>query len=151
MQPMGDRYDPWRDLARREHLTLVVTRLPAGHAWYLHDVAGIAIDDRLTRVEGRCAVAHELAHVDLGHHAQAAGTGPGTSRIARRHEREADQLAAERLIRLDDLADALRWALCPVEVAEELGVTPELARRRILTLTEEEKSYIEARQWGRTA
>lgn len=147
----GDRYDPWHDLRARDHLTFAVTRLPAGHGWYLHDIPGIVIDDRLTRVERRCVVAHELAHIDLGHHEQAATGGPGTARIARHREREADVLAATRLINLDALADALVWALCPEEVAHELDVTVDVVRRRLRTLTDAEKAYIEARHWGRTA
>lgn len=147
----GDRYDPWRDLARREHITLAVTRLPVGAGWYFSDIPGIALDDRLDRVGRRCALAHELAHVDLGHTHQAAGRGPGTSRIARRREVEADVLAAVRLISLDDLADALRWALCPEEVAHELDVTEDLARIRVEQLTTDEKTFIEARHLRRSA
>lgn len=147
----GDRYDPWRDLARREHITLAVTRLPVGTGWYFSDIPGIALDDRLDRVGRRCALAHELAHVDLGHTHQAAGRGPGTSRIARRREVEADILAAVRLITLADLADALRWALCPEEVAQELDVTEDLARIRIEQLTTAEKTFIEARHLRRSA
>lgn len=147
----GAKYDPWRDLARREHITLAVTRLPVGLGWYFHDIDGIALDDRLDRVGRRCALAHELAHIDLGHTHQVAGRGPGTSRIARRREVEADLLAATRLITIDALADALRWALCPEEVAHELDVTEDLARIRVEQLTDTEKSFIEARHLRRTA
>lgn len=148
---MGDQYDPWRDLAGRPHLTFAIARLPTGHGWYLEDVPGIVLDDRLSRVERRCVMAHELAHVDLGHHDQAAGNGPGTSRIARRREREADELAAHRLLDLRRLADALAWALCPEEVADELDVTVDVVRRRIRNLTPEDKAFIESKHWGRTA
>lgn len=147
----GERYDPWHDLAQRKHLTLAVTRLPVGTGWYFHDIEGIALDDRLDRVGRRCALAHELAHIDLGHTHQVAGSGPGTSRIARRREIEADDLAARRLITPRYLADAIRWCLCEEEVAEELGVTVELTRRRMALLNDEEKDYIETRLWGRTA
>lgn len=147
----GERYDPWADLAARPHLTLAVARLPFGNGWYLHDVPGIVLDDRLDRIGRRCALAHELAHVDLGHVHQVAGTGPGTSRIQRRREREADRLASQRLIPIHQLADVLRWALCAEEVAHDLEVTEHLARIRIHDLTEAEKVDIEARHWGRTA
>ena len=48
---------------------------------------------------------------------------------------------------MDDtgLADALRWALSPEEVAHELDVTVDVVRRRIRTLTDEEKAWIEQR------
>lgn len=148
---LGERYDPWADLAERTHLTLAITRLPHGHGWYMHDVPGIVLDDRLDRVGRRCALAHELAHVDLGHTHQVAGTGPGTSRIQRRRERDADLLAAQRLIPLDRLADTLHWALCPEEVAHELDVTDRLATLRIRNLSQAEKAYITEQIRGQSA
>lgn len=147
----GEAYDPWRDLARRTHLTLAFTRLPVGQGWYLHDVPGIVLDDRLTRVGARCALAHELAHIDLGHTHQMAGNGPGTSRIARRRETEADALADARLVPLERLVDALRWSQDEHELAELLWVTTDLIRRRLAGLTSDEHGIIEEGLWGRTA
>ena len=59
------KYNPWADLRAREELTCAVTRLPDGwgDAWYDPVTHGIVIDDRLSRVERRCVLAHELAHV----------------------------------------------------------------------------------------
>jgi Zn-dependent peptidase ImmA (M78 family) len=148
---LGERYDPWADLARRPHITLAITRLPHGNGWYMHDVPGIALDDRLDRVARRCALAHELAHIDLGHTHQVAGTGPGTSRIQRRREREADTLADARLVLLDDLARAIAVGLCPEEVAHELDVTLDVVHRRIQQLTARERAFVKQQTWGRTA
>ncbi|WP_370871532.1 ImmA/IrrE family metallo-endopeptidase [Nocardioides massiliensis] len=76
-------------------------------------------------------MAHELAHIDLGHHEQLAGCGRGTARLARRREVQADGLAARRLVRLDDLIAARRAYDCPWLVAEHLDVTEHMLRVRI--------------------
>ena len=52
-----------------------------------------------------------------------------------RQEVRADRVAAERLITLDDLVDALRWALCYDEVAENLHVDRRTVRASIRSLT----------------
>lgn len=143
----GDQqlYSPWEDLAARPHLTYVKTRLPVADAWYLPDVPGIAIDDRLTRIESRCVLAHELAHIDLGHHHQVAGTGRGTGRIARRNESEADQLAARRLVNLHELVRRLLGASCRWEVADSLDVTEHLLTVRLEHLHPAERAYLKQR------
>lgn len=141
----GDSYSPWEDLAARQHLTYVRCRLPIADAWYLPDVPGIAIDDRLTRTERRCALAHELAHIDLEHHHQAAGNGQGTSRIARRNEAEADQLAARRLITLEDLVEHVPGASCRWELAERLDVTEHVLAVRHEHLHPSERAYLKQR------
>lgn len=138
-------YDPWCDLRDRTHLTLAITRLPIGDAWYLADVPGIALDDRLTRVERRCVLAHELAHIDLGHMDQAA-TGLcwdlGTSRIARRRELDADKVAARRLILTRRLAGALCEHDDPWSVADGLDVTEHILKVRLAHLHPAERGYI---------
>lgn len=123
-------YCPWVDLGSRAHLAFAVTRLPVGEGWYLPDVPGIVLDDRLDRVQRRCVLAHELAHVDLGHH-QVAGNGPGTDRLARRNERAADVLAAKRLVSIAQLVLVLPGASGQTEVAELLEVTPHLLEVRL--------------------
>lgn len=147
MELTGDNatplYDPWSDLASRPHLTYVTTRLPLADAWYLPDVPGIAMDDRLTRTERRCVLAHELAHIDLGHHHQPAGNGPGTSRMARRNERDADMLAARRLICIYRLAAALAEERhCRWHVAELLDVTEQLLQVRLEHLHPSERALL---------
>lgn len=106
------------------------------------DVPGIAMDRRLDRVQRRCALSHELAHIDLGDH-HCSGASPDGPRQGRRRERVADELAAERLLPLDRLAEVLRWALGPEEVAHELDVTPHMVRVRVRALTDAEKLWID--------
>jgi Zn-dependent peptidase ImmA (M78 family) len=124
-------------------LAFAVTRLPVGEGWYLPDVPGIVLDDRLDRVQRRCVLAHELAHVDLDHH-QVAGNGPGTDRLARRNERAADVLAAKRLLSVAQLAFALPAASGQAEVAELLEVTPHLLEVRLQHLEPSERHRLAA-------
>ncbi len=58
-------------------------------------------------------------------------------------------MAAERLIELDDLVDALRWAICYEEVAEHLHVDRRTVRARMRGLTPDSKDYIERQLAGR--
>jgi Zn-dependent peptidase ImmA (M78 family) len=136
-------YCPWRDLAARDHLAFVVARLPVAEGWYLHDVPGIVLDDRLTRVQRRCVLAHELAHIDLGHYQQVAGNGPGTGRLARRNEAAADHLAARRLLPLGRLAEWLPFASSLAEAADLLDVTERLLTVRIDRLAPDERRRLD--------
>lgn len=139
-------YSPWQDAAERHpgvHIGRVALR-PARGAWIASERV-ILLERTLDRAERNTVLAHEIAHIDLDH------VTTGRKWFDRRQERDADRLAATRLVDLDDLADALTWALCPEEVADELDVTVDVIRRRILALTDEEKAYIQQRHWGRTA
>lgn len=139
-------YSPWHDAAERHpavHIGRVDLR-PARGAWIASENV-ILLERTLARAERNTVLAHELAHIDLDH------AMTGRKWFDRRQERQADALAAHRLIDLDDLADALTWALCPEEVAAELDVTVDVVRRRVLALTDDEKIHIEQRHWGRTA
>jgi Zn-dependent peptidase ImmA (M78 family) len=138
-----DGYCPWQDLASREHLTFVVARLPVADGWYLHDVPGIVLDDRLTRVQRRCVLAHELAHIDLGHYQQVAGNGPGTGRLARRNEAAADHLAAGRLLPLARLAEWMPFASSWAEAADLLDVTERLLTVRLRRLSPAERQRLD--------
>lgn len=140
-------YSPWRDLAERQELTSTSASLPAGSAWYFPDELGIVLDRRLQQSQRRSALAHELAHVDLGH-VQTAGDGPTGSRAARRCERQADQLAAERLITVDQLVEALLWSQDERELAEMLWVDVATVRARLRGLSAAEHKLIDERLWA---
>lgn len=141
----GERYDPWRHLALMTHVAFGVRRLPHGHGWWLRDVPGIALDDRLGRIRRRCVLAHELVHAEHDD-PNCATQGPDGVRIARWIERRAERTAARRLIDLDELAEAIAWApLCPEQVADQLDVTTDVLLVRLRQLTAREKDYIESR------
>jgi hypothetical protein len=137
-------YDPWQTLTDLPHIELVVTRLPAGQGWWLPDVQGIALDDRLGQAERRAVLEHELQHAAAGD-VCCRGLGPDGDRQARRQERRADERAARRLITLDELADALTWCLGYDELADHLHCDERTVRARIRSLTDVEKAYIERR------
>lgn len=136
-------YDPWRTLADQPDITMAVTRLPAGQAWWLPDERGIVLDDRLTQAERRSALEHELQHAAAGD--TCCRVGPDGGRLARRQERRTDDRAAQRLITVDELADALAWCLGYDELAEHLHVDQRTVRARVRTLTDQEKDHIERR------
>jgi Zn-dependent peptidase ImmA (M78 family) len=101
----------------------------------------ILIDRNLDRAWRRAALAHEIAHVDLGHTSVVEGI------FARRIEREADNLAARRLLSsVDEIAEAV--AAFPGDaaaVAEELEVPVEVLVRRIERLHPRDRARIAAR------
>jgi Zn-dependent peptidase ImmA (M78 family) len=137
-------YSPWQAVGEHPHIEVVVTRLPAGRGWWLPDVQGIALDDRLDQAERRSVLEHELQHALAGDTC-CRDVGPDGRRLHSRQERRADQRAAARLISLDALADALVWCLGPDEVAEHLHVDERTVRARLRHLTDEERRYIEQR------
>lgn len=63
------RWNPWRALRQRDHVTLRWARLPAGtRGLWVSDgtTATITIDARLGRVERNATLAHELVHDERG-------------------------------------------------------------------------------------
>lgn len=138
------RYSPWRDLAARPHITLGITRLPVGDGWWVPHRSVILLDDRLTRVERRCTLAHELRHVDHGDH-QVAPIGPDGPRLARRQETRAEQAAARDLIGSRELVDALMaHPDDPAQAAEHLDVTVDVLAVRLAHLQPEERDALRA-------
>lgn len=137
-------YNPWADLGSRPHICCDshTVELPAGAGWWLPDVMGIVLDRRLSRVERRCALAHELQHVDRGD-VQVFTVGPDGPRLARRQERRADREAARRLVEVQALAAAMRaHPDNPAAVAEELDVTVDVLLCRLETLGLEERALL---------
>ena len=130
MHDTGAWYNPWTDLEQR-HPTVHVepARLgPVAGAWIPRQGV-ILINHTLDVIEARCALAHEIAHIDLGHSPRAPGW------FGRRQERDADHLAAQRLIADDGLADlAAEQAVVVCEVAERFDVTHRFAAMRLTSL-----------------
>lgn len=114
-------HHPWRRFRDQwGHVGLEWRQLD-GDFQALTDGRRVLMDPDLLQVERRCAIAHETAHLERGEH------------CAQDHavERRADRIAASRLVSIDALMQALIWSDDLQEVADELWVTPEIARARI--------------------
>jgi len=100
----------------------------------------ILLDRGLDAIGRRCALAHELVHMDRTHR-------PLGGWFGRRQENEADKIAAARLLEdVGVIADALCvHPLDPEMVAEHLGVTVPVLRRRLAQLTDAERDHIQSR------
>lgn len=96
----------------------------------------ILINSAHTWAAKRSSLAHAVAHLDLGHAETTAGF------FEKREEREADQMAARRLISLDDLADILCWTRDYGEIAEELVVDLTTLKVREKHLHVSERHYL---------
>lgn len=134
------RYSPWRHLRGLAHITLHFTDddelLDGAHAWYYDRLRAIVMDRRLTQVERRSVLAHELGHVIRG------DVPCGDEILDCRQESVVDQWAARKLIDLDALVDALRWSDDRHEVAESLWVTVDLLEVRVRHLHPAERAYL---------
>ncbi|MFD6357895.1 hypothetical protein [Nocardia tengchongensis] len=99
---------------------------------------GVYIDRSLGQAARRCALAHEIVHIERG-------PVPDSPRLAEIEERIVSTLAARRLITLQSLERALMWSrpTNEVELAEELWVDIHTLRIRLRTLTSEEHSALD--------
>lgn len=79
------------------------------------------MDPTILQVEKRCAIAHEIVHLELGEHCTQGDPA----------EVRADRIAAGRLVTLEALTQAIIWSDDLDEVADELWVTPRIARARL--------------------
>jgi len=95
-------------------------------------VCRIVMHPDQSQAQRRCTLAHELAHVELGH------TGP----VDAHDERATSQLAARWLITLEQLLDALRWADDLPTVADELWVDEPTLLARLDGLTDAERAAL---------
>ncbi len=124
-------FHPWRQLRDHPQIDLAWRRLPGRRGVVAADGLIILNPDQM-QSERRCALAHELAHVELGH---LGGCSSGEEHAAR-------QLAARWLIDLPELLDALRWADDLPTVADELWVDQDTLMARLDGLTDDERMQI---------
>lgn len=119
--PRGSAYDPWEH-AHAIGIDVVVRRLRTANGRWFPDYNTIVISDKLRSRDQRLVLAHEIGHGVLLHMEE----NP-------KHEKQADQFAAQNLICPEELADLYEW--CPDErrIAAELGVTTTLFRAYVLS------------------
>jgi hypothetical protein len=131
-------YDPRADVAWRYPDWLVV---PADLGGVIPEVLCpvrrvILLERTLDDIGLRCSLAHAIAHLDLGH------THPVTGFYEKREEVAANDLAARRLVPLEDYATALAWSRERAEVAAELQVDIATLRARETGLTRAERQVL---------
>lgn len=128
-------FHPWRALRALTHVIVVWVRphpaLPA--ATNGSDI--VWLDPRLTQVERRCVLAHELVHLEHGHE----GCQPAAVEHAVRAE------TARRLITIDSFLAAIPWSEHLAVLADELWVTEQVLLDRLAGLTPTERAAIAAR------
>jgi Zn-dependent peptidase ImmA (M78 family) len=131
-------YDPFRELEQRlPDVFLCTLRLPKGRAWWLAEDETIVLDDRLDETGRRCGLAHEIEH------ALAGDTPILHVWFRKKQESRADQRAARKLIRIDDLIDALRETRDEQRLAELLRVDVHVLRLRLDRITDHEQHRVE--------
>lgn len=86
-----------------------------------------------------CSLAHAVAHLDLGHQTGVCGN------FERWQEREANGLAAVRLIPVERLAEVLAWTRHTTEIAAELRVDLPTLEVRRKHLAPYERAYLQDR------
>lgn len=106
--------------------------MPDGIRGATNGTSAIWMEPRLLQVERRCTLAHELAHVDLGH----------TSCDDAKAEQAACRRTARQLISWDALVDVFKWAHNAHEAADELWVTPEVLEDRLRFLHPNERALL---------
>lgn len=132
-----DGYSPWLDAARRyPHIHIEWHPIAPAHAVWEPGSDVILVDENISRAERRCALAHELAHMDTG------DRPTELCWFAARQETAADKLAARRLVDVEHLAGMLRWCTDPREVAAELEVTLSVLVLRMQHLHPAERGLI---------
>lgn len=94
----------------------------------------IRLHPQQSQAQLRSTLAHELAHIELGHVAGCSGP----------QERAACELAASWLITVDDLVAAARWATSIEELADELWVDVDTVRARIAGLPDGDRHRLDA-------
>lgn len=114
-------WNPWRALKSLLHIDLVWERLPDGILGETDVYTTIWLDPRQQQARRRSTLAHELAHIKLGH----------TNGCNPRDELAASIWAARKLITIDRLADALKWTQDLTELADELWVDESTVETRL--------------------
>jgi len=132
----GMRFNPWRHL-NAAHPDLHVdcrADLRPGRMGAWLATGEVALSRLLGQAERRCTITHETVHVERG-------PVSADPRLAAREEAVVDEIAARRLITLDDLIDAIRWGQGNPD-CEELWVDLPTLQARVRTLTDVERAQI---------
>lgn len=135
---VGNRWNPWRSLRDRTHLEFGLVSLPGplGGGYYEPQPEGWAallIDERLTRVDRRAVLAHELVHDERGGGCTSEDMPASWDAVVTRDESAVDREVARRLVPADELRAFAEQhepdGVAVWEVAAEFDVPDHVAER----------------------
>ncbi|MGP5725880.1 ImmA/IrrE family metallo-endopeptidase [Arthrobacter rhombi] len=121
-------FHPWGELRRLAHIIVIWKRPSPDIPAATDGEHRIWIDPSLSQRERRCALMHEMVHLQLGHR----GCQPPAV------ERQVREAAARYLVSWDQLLAETPWAMSLPELADDLWVTELVLRDRIQTLSTDE-------------
>lgn len=129
-------YHPWRRLRELVEVTLHWhDDGPAG--WCRHSTQEVSLRRGMTQAERRSTVCHEVVHLERG---------PAVRGYGAREELEVSKEAARRLLPdIKVVGEALAWAACLEEAAEELWVDRGTLRVRLEHLHPCERAHLRRR------
>lgn len=125
-------FDPWGALRRLKHIHISFVRMPDAAPGRTDGLRVIWLDKRLQQDERRCALTHELVHIEHGH--------DGCQRPGVEHQVRVE--SAQLLIPIEDLCRNAAWASSIQELAEDLWVTPDVLIDRLQSLTPDETAQL---------
>jgi Zn-dependent peptidase ImmA (M78 family) len=128
-------FHPWRRLRARPDVEVFYRDLRGRRLAATDGAEVIVMSPDLSQAQRRSTIAHELAHIELGH----------VDGCSSAEEEAARQLAARWLVSLDALAEAMAWARSLEELAEELWVDVDTVRTRLAHLHPAERHHLRAR------
>lgn len=115
-------FNPWHEVRFNDSMVLVYERMPDSDLLGCTDGVGtIWLDTRLSYVQARCTLAHELVHIDYGHRGHQDETVEASVRLE----------AARGLVDWGDMILAFMWGTSMDQVACELAVTEHVLMDRL--------------------
>jgi len=126
-------FHPWRRLRAQPQIDVTWRAMP-DRLGATDGRCVIVMHPHQSQVQRRCTLAHELAHIELGH----------VDGCSDADERTATLLAARWLVDMEQLLSALRWAEDMREVADECWVDVPTLMARLDGLTCDERDQIRA-------
>ncbi|GAB3557687.1 ImmA/IrrE family metallo-endopeptidase [Spelaeicoccus albus] len=128
---------PWRKYPAVDHVVVEWAGPPAVETFDIGDNPQLGqapelIDKRILFSRHRCTLAHELEHLDRGEVACQDAAVEKYVRLA----------VARKLIKWDDLVDAVSAGVSETELADDLAVTDEVLADRIRFLHRSEKMLL---------
>lgn len=131
-------HHPWRRFRELVDWSLEWAHLPPG-IWGVTDFERrtVTLTHGMNQAERRCTIAHETEHILRG---------PVSRSLTAWEERQVDHNVARLLLPdVRAVGEALAWAACLDEAADELWVDPIILEERLRCLHPAERAYLRRR------